>query len=65
MAPALADILRLPLVPLFGAADNTLPVVYAGNVAVAIRLALESSHGGGTYDLGMDHPLTQRALFQL
>ena len=65
MAPAIADILRLPLVPLFGAADNTLPVVYAGNVAVAIRLALESSHGGGTYDLGMDHPLTQRALFQL
>ena len=65
MAPALADILRLPLVPLFGTADNTLPVVYAGNVAVAIRRALESSPGGGTYDLGMDHPLTQRALFQL
>lgn len=65
MAPALADILRLPVVPLFGTADNTLPVVYAGNVAVAIRLALEIPHGGGTYDLGMDHPLTQRALFQL
>jgi len=64
MAPAVADILRLPLVPLFGPGDNALPVVYAGNVAVAIRLALQSPAGGDTYDLGMDHPLSQRVLFE-
>lgn len=65
MAPAMADLLRLPVVPLFGPGDNTLPVVYAGNVAVAIRLALESAGGGDTYDVGLDHPLTQRRLFEL
>ncbi len=64
MAPAVAGILRLPLVPLFGPGDNTLPVVYAGNVAVAIRQVMESPTAGDTYDLGMDHPLTQRALFE-
>jgi nucleoside-diphosphate-sugar epimerase len=64
MAPAIRDLLRLPLVPLFGPADNPLPVVYAGNVAVAIRLTLESSCGGATYDLGLDHPLNQRDLME-
>ena len=64
MTPMIANILRLPLIPLFGPGDNTLPVVYAGNVAVAIGRVLESPHGGETYDLGMDHPLTQRALFE-
>lgn len=65
MALKIADILRLPLAPLFGPGDNTLPVVYAGNVAVAIRLALESPTGGDIYDVGLDHPLTQKALFEL
>ena len=65
MAPALADVLRLPVVPLFGPATNTLPVVYAGNVAVAIRLALEAGRGGTTFDLGLDYPLGQRELFEM
>jgi len=65
MAPALAGILRLPLVPLFGPATNTLPVVYSGNVAVAIRLALEVGRGGATFDVGLDHPLAQRELFEM
>jgi nucleoside-diphosphate-sugar epimerase len=47
-----------------GAATNTLPVVYAGNVAVGIRLALEAGTGGTTYDIGLDHPLTQRSLME-
>jgi len=63
MAPSLADILRLPLVPLFGRADNTLPVVYAGNVASAIVAVLETRAGGTTFDVGLDFPLTQRDLF--
>ena len=62
MVPALARIVRLPLVPLFGPADNTLPVVYAGNVAVAIRLALEAARGDTTFDVALDSPLTQREL---
>ncbi len=64
MAPAIRDLLRLPVVPLFGPATNALPVVYAGNVAVAIRLALEKGSGGATYDIGLDHPLNQRELME-
>lgn len=65
MIPAVADILDLPLVPLFGPADNAVPVVYAGNVAAAIRLCLEAARPGSTFDLGLDRPLTQRALLEL
>lgn len=65
LLPAVAGILRLPLVPLFGPGDNTLPVVYAGNVADAIHLCLEAERGGETFDVGFDHPLTQRELFAL
>jgi len=64
MAPALERILRLPLVPLLGSGANTLPVVYAGNVAVATRLALEAGRGGTTYDVAYDQPLTQRQLME-
>jgi nucleoside-diphosphate-sugar epimerase len=64
MAPALRDLINLPLVPLFGPATNALPVVYAGNVAVAIRLAMEAARPAATYDVGLDHPLTQRDLME-
>ncbi|MDH3205751.1 MAG: NAD-dependent epimerase/dehydratase family protein [Gemmatimonadota bacterium] len=64
MAPALKRLLRLPLIPLLGPANNALPVVYAGNVAGAIRLAAEAGRGGTTYDVGFDHPLNQRDLMQ-
>jgi len=65
MIPALARILKKPVVPVFGPGDNHLPVVYAGNVAVAIRRMLEAGEGGpdSTYDVGLDFPLTQRDLF--
>jgi len=64
MAPALARLLRLPVVALLGPGDNTLPVVYAGNVATAVRAAVERGRGGQTYNVAMDHPLTQRQLFE-
>lgn len=64
MVPAIARILRSPVVPLFGSGDNTLPVVYAGNVVSAMVAALEAERGGDTFDLGMDEPLTQRGLFE-
>lgn len=64
MVPAMADMMRSPVVPLFGPGDNTLPVVYAGNVAQAIIAALEAGKGGCTYDVGLDYPLTQRELME-
>jgi nucleoside-diphosphate-sugar epimerase len=65
MIPALARLLDRPWAPLFGHATNSLPVVYAGNVADAIMLVMEAGEGGptATYDVGLDHPLTQRVLF--
>ncbi|MEM7416577.1 MAG: NAD-dependent epimerase/dehydratase family protein [Gemmatimonadota bacterium] len=62
MIPAVADIVRLPLVPIFGTGMNTLPVVYAGNVAEAIELTLEAERGDETFDIGLDEPLQQRDL---
>jgi nucleoside-diphosphate-sugar epimerase len=64
MVPALRRVLRAPLVPLLGGGANTIPAVYAGNVAVAIRLVLEAGQGGATYNIGMDHALTQRELLE-
>lgn len=62
MVPAIANIVRAPVVPLFGPGDNTLPVVYAGNVAEAMLLALEAGRGRETFDIGCDLSLTQRDL---
>lgn len=64
MAPAIRELLKLPLVPLFGSARNALPVVYAGNVAIATRIALEAGKPAATYNVGLDHPLTQRQLME-
>lgn len=62
MVPAVADLVGGPVIPLFGSGRNTLPVVYAGNVADAMVLALEAGRGGEIFDVGCDHPLTQRDL---
>lgn len=62
MVPTIVDIVDRPLIPLFGAGDNTLPVVYAGNVAEAMLLALEAGRGNETFDVGCDYPLTQHEL---
>ena len=64
MIPALRKILRMPVVPLFGSGKNTVPAVYAGNLAGVLRRVLEEARGGTTYDIGLDHPLTQRDLLQ-
>ncbi len=64
MAPAIARMVRRPVAALLGPGDNTLPVVYAGNVAVALLLVLEAGRRSGTYDVGLDHPLTQRGLLE-
>jgi len=60
----LKKLLRMPVVPLLGSGRNTVPAVYAGNVAGVLRRVLEAARGGTTYDVGLDHPLTQRDLLQ-
>jgi nucleoside-diphosphate-sugar epimerase len=64
MVPALRKFLRMPVVPLLGSGWNTVPVVYAGNLAGVIRRVMEAARGGTTYDLGLDQPLTQRDLLE-
>lgn len=61
LTPTLASLTRLPVTPLLGAGDHTLPIVYAGNVATAVALLLrEPEAAGRVYDVGEDDPVTQR-----
>jgi nucleoside-diphosphate-sugar epimerase len=60
----IARLVRRPVAFLLGSGENTVPTVYAGNVAEAVLLALEAGRGGATYDVGLDHPLTQRGLLE-
>lgn len=64
MTRRVARMARGPVSFLLGSGGNTIPTVYAGNVAEAVLLALEAGRGGATFDVGMDHPLTQRALLE-
>lgn len=61
-APLLARVLRLPVVPVMGRGDNTVPVVYAGNVATGVASALDGRGSGSAFNLAVDYPLTQREL---
>lgn len=64
--PRLARIMRFPVVPLVGDGRSELPLVYAGNVAQGIVLALTSLPAAGrAYNLANDFPITQREFFQL
>jgi len=60
----MARFLRSPIMPLLGSGTNTIPIVYAGNVANALRLILEEGSGDNTYDVGLDLPLSQRAMLE-
>lgn len=63
--PALARIMRWPVVPLPGHGRHTVPVVYAGNAADGVLTALEREGAvGQAYNLSEDAPLTVRALLQ-
>ena len=61
-SPRLARVLRWPVVPVFGPGDNTVPVVYAGNVAAGVESALDGRGAGEAFNLSQDHPLTQEEL---
>ena len=71
-APILARLSRLPLIPLLGSGQTSLPVVYAGNVAAAAEAALDhppapDENGKATvvYNVGQDHPIGVRDLLEL
>ena len=64
LAPRLARIVRWPVVPLLGEGGNTLPVVYAGNAADAVTCVVARGSGSALYNVGLDHPLTQRELVE-
>jgi len=64
LAPRVARMIRTGVAFTLGAGRDTRPVVYAGNVADAVIRCLRAGRGQVTYDLGMDHPLTQRMLVE-
>ncbi|MFQ5538408.1 MAG: NAD-dependent epimerase/dehydratase family protein [Gemmatimonadota bacterium] len=67
MALRLAKMVMAPVTFLLGRGDNTLPAVYAGNVAGAVVAALDALSRGtgvGTWNVGVDHPVTQRQLLE-
>jgi nucleoside-diphosphate-sugar epimerase len=65
-APRVAKLVRMPVVPVVGEGRNVIPVVYAGNVAAAIERCLDrpAPMALRIYDLGLDHPLTQKGLIE-
>jgi len=64
MTPRIARLTRWPVVPTLGSGRNTIPAVYAGNVADAVWLSLVAGREAATWDVAMDHPLTQRMLLE-
>lgn len=62
--PRLARLLRSPIVPILGSGDNTVPVVYAGNVAAGVEAALSGKGSGNAFNLAEDFALTQRQILQ-
>ena len=62
--PRLARFLRFPVVPVMGPGDNTVPVVYAGNVAAGVAAALDGRGAGSAFNLASDGPVTQRELLE-
>jgi nucleoside-diphosphate-sugar epimerase len=60
----IARLVRRPITPVLGSGRNTLPVVYAGNVAAAIARCIDAppTRSPRIFDLGLDYPLTQNEL---
>jgi nucleoside-diphosphate-sugar epimerase len=60
----LLDVLRLRLVPIVGDGNNPLAVVYAGNVAEAVRCALARPDVQGEFNTANDGDLTPHEFFE-
>lgn len=63
-APKLASMVRLPLTIVMGPGTNTLPVVYAGNIAAGVESALSGRGTGRAFNMATDHPITQLELME-
>lgn len=61
--PRLVAFLRRPVTFLLGSGDTRLAAVYAGNVAEAVVRALEGKGRGGTFNVTVDVPVTQRTMY--
>jgi nucleoside-diphosphate-sugar epimerase len=62
--PRLVAQLEWGLVPLVGRGATRFPAVYAGNAAGAVELALEGKGCGEVFNLGEDHEVTLRFLYE-
>ncbi|MFV2008034.1 MAG: NAD-dependent epimerase/dehydratase family protein [Longimicrobiales bacterium] len=63
-APKLARMVQLPLTVVMGPGTNTLPVVYAGNIAAGVESALSGLGAGRAFNMATDHPITQLELME-
>lgn len=63
-APKLARMVKLPLTLVMGPGTNTLPVVYAGNIAAGVESALSGLGAGRAFNMATDHPITQLELMK-
>jgi nucleoside-diphosphate-sugar epimerase len=61
-APRLSRVVKLPWIPILGSGGNRVPVVYAGNVARGILLALRHAGPERVFNLSQDDPVTQKEL---
>jgi nucleoside-diphosphate-sugar epimerase len=64
LVPRVARMVRRIVAFTLGNGRNTIPTVYAGNVADAVVRSLLAGRHGVTYDVGLDRPLTQRMLLE-
>lgn len=65
VVPRLVRAIRSPIIPIVGRGDNKLSMVYAGNVADAVRAAVRTPDASGAFNVTNDGNLTQRELVQL
>jgi nucleoside-diphosphate-sugar epimerase len=63
-APRVARVLRRGVAPLIGRGDNSLSVVYAGNVAAAVIAALDRPGVTGPFNVTNDGGVTQRGFLE-
>lgn len=62
--PRLVAQLKRGFIPLVGTGKTGFPAIYVGNAAQAVELALGNQEGGGIFNLGEDHKVTLRFLYE-
>lgn len=62
--PRLVAQVKRGFIPLVGTGQTRFPAVYAGNAAQAVEMALGGRGGGEVFNLGEDHKVTLRFLYE-